>query len=314
MGLRTTESSADENGVQQTFFSTNINGTAELIDDQLNVYTYENEFQHFSFAPVQVVRKDATGWSSAAVSAHVNACRVVGFIRDILMRNSIDGNGMKVISSINCSQSAASKEWGNAAWIPLKQHMVYGQKFSRGKLRSYASSLDVVAHEIFHGVTQHTSKLEYFGESGALNESFSDIFGIIISNISNQNVNSWNWELGEEINGTPIRSFKQPSLFNQPEHMNMFEEGGDVHTNSGIHNKAAYLVLTAQNHDGSLIFAPHQVAQLYYLALVRLAEKSTFSDSYLSIKLAAKSMFPNDRDLRIKLVALERSFQEVGII
>ena len=61
--------------------------------------------------------------------------------------------------------------------------MVYGQVLRRDELRSLSANIDVVAHEMFHGVTDHTARLEYACQSGALNESYSDIFGIIVANL-----------------------------------------------------------------------------------------------------------------------------------
>jgi Zn-dependent metalloprotease len=74
--------------------------------------------------------------------------------------------------------------------------MIYGQRLVGGRLRSYAAALDVVAHELLHGLTDHTARLEYRFQSGALNESYSDIFGIIVSNIHNSSIDTWNWEMG----------------------------------------------------------------------------------------------------------------------
>jgi len=137
-----------------------------------------------------VFLKNPDPWDPAAVSAHANAAEVADFLERVLMRKGIDDEGGPLISSINCVRRSGAQEWRNAAWISTQ--MIYGQRLVDGKLRSYAVARDVVAHEIFHGVTENTARLDYFSESGALNESYSDIFGILISNAGNPDVGTWN--------------------------------------------------------------------------------------------------------------------------
>ena len=146
--------------------------------------------------------------------------------------------------------------------------MVYGQVLRDGELLSLAANIDVVAHEIFHGVTDHTSRLEYAFQPGALNESYSDIFGTIIANLGNDDPRTWDWLLGERLlpGDKPFRDLSDPPRFGQPDHMDDFkvlpdtQEGdwGGVHINSGIHNKAAFNLLTAENGDGELARDPRR--------------------------------------------------------
>ena len=324
ISFRSQESGADENGQQQIFFASKENDKKILVDEDLQVYTYDNNFNTYFGAgiPGTIVTETISGWNSAGVSAHVNAGKVVVFLKDVLKRNSVDGSGLKILSSINCTRNPWDREWFNAVWLPARNQMAYGQINVQGKLKSLSASLDVVAHEIFHGVTQFTAKLEYHNQSGAMNESYSDIFGMLISNFNIPDINNWNWELGEDINGHPIRNVKDPSLFNQPGHMRDYQilpdnqagDWGGVHTNSGIHNKTVYLMLTAKNESGLLIFTASEVAQLYYLGLVQLSEKSQFTDSYRSITVAAKSLFRNDPAISQKLMAIDNAFKGVGII
>ena len=122
------------------------------------------------------------------MSAHANASMVATFLRDVLKRNNIDNMGGRVDLDRQLRGEAFrappknSKVWLNAFWDG--KQMVYGQAMFGGKLRSLSSSLDVVAHELFHGVTGGTARLVYQGESGALNESYSDIFGVLVSNLA----------------------------------------------------------------------------------------------------------------------------------
>ena len=76
------------------------------------------------------------------------------------------------------------------------------------KLRSLAVNLDVVGHEMFHGVTDGKSRLEYQDESGALNESYSDLFGILISNFDKPNIKDWDWQVGENLTANVAQSLQ----------------------------------------------------------------------------------------------------------
>ena len=104
----------------------------------------------------------------------------------MLKRNNIDNMGGRVVSTVNCVvkqfERAAGEQGLAERILGRRSQMLYGQELVDGKLRSLASSLSVVAHELFHGVTGATARLIYLGETGALNESYSDIFGTLIAN------------------------------------------------------------------------------------------------------------------------------------
>lgn len=297
-----------------------------LSDPNHNVQTYD-----FGFRSVELERSGLPGrpvllknpepWDPAAVSAHANAADVADFLERVLMRKGIDDEGGPLISSINCVRRTGAQEWKNAAWISTQ--MIYGQRLLDGKLRSYAVARDIVAHEIFHGVTEHTARLDYFAESGALNESYSDIFGILISNAGNPDVGTWNWQIGEELDvtGLPLRDLSDPEKFKQPAHMKDFKDlpltqagdWGGVHINSGIHNKAAHNLLTAKDGD-QYVLDPTTIAKLFYLTLTeQLSRTSGFSDSRRGVELVARSLFRNDKDRKRKMAAIAKAFEDVGI-
>jgi bacillolysin/neutral peptidase B len=252
---------------------------------------------------------------------------VATFLREVLRRNGIDNLGGPLISSINCvvaDDSPDGQEWRNAAWIGTQ--MVYGQRRVNGKLRSYAVGLDVVGHEMFHGVTDRTARLQYAAQSGALNESYSDIFGVIVSNFEESDLARWNWEMGEDLEGTgiPLRDLSDPAKYRQPAHMQNYRifpvtrpgDWGGVHINSGIHNKAAHNIMTAKDARGNFLFDSRVLAALFYLALTqRLSRTSLFSDSRRAVDLTARTLFRNDPvDVRnVKLQAISRAFDTVGI-
>jgi Zn-dependent metalloprotease len=262
----------------------------------------------------------------AAISAHFNAWLVCDFFRSVLKRDGVDGKGMELISYVNCTSpnDEAPPEWNNAAW--WKQRMWYGQsKDPNGKLRSFARYLDIIAHELAHGLTEFTADLAYFQQSGALNESFSDIFGVIISNWdrsqpdSGGDTSQWKWEIGPGLGlgGLPLRDMKDPARTDKPAHMNAYlntaADNGGVHTNSNIHNKAAYNFLTAKSPDGKAMFMPIDVAVLYYQTLIRLDKLATFKQTLRTLLNVSGVYYAGDPRRQEKINAISAAYAAVGI-
>lgn len=323
------QTATDSFGVQRTFTASAEDGRLVLRDPVHNVETYD-----FGFADPSVDGDRLPGdavvnppdWSPGAVSSHANAVAVSDFMHTVLMRNNIDDRGGVMKSTINCvvaEDSPGPKQWVNAFWNG--EQMVYGQVLRGTELRSLSANLDVVAHEMFHGVTDSTSRLEYAFQSGALNESYSDIFGTIIANRGNDDPRTWDWLLGERLlpGDKPFRDLSDPARFGQPAHMDDFRvlpdtragDWGGVHVNSGIHNKAAFNLLTAQT-GGALALTVAEVAAVFYLALTqRLSRTSQFIDSRRAAVSSARTLFrtlPADQQA-IKVAAVEGAFEAVGI-
>ena len=154
--------------------------------------------------------------------------------------------------------------------------------------------------------------------------SYSDIFGIILSNIHEPDLSKWNWQMGEDLSstGVPLRDLSKPSKHGQPEHMNDFKilpddrphDFGGVHTNSGIHNKVAHNILTAKDDQGSYWFDALTVAKLFYLALTQeLSRTSTFQDSRRGMLVRATTLLRADLLLHEKLGVIAKAFEDVGI-
>ena len=191
------------------------------------------------------------------------------FYQKVFKRNSIDGTGMRLDGYVH-----RGRHYNNAFWDG--QEMVFGD--GDGVLfTDFTGSLDVIAHELTHGVTEHTTGLEYHNQPGALNESISDVFGSLVKQWKlRQSAKDADWLIGAEIftpalKGDALRSMKAPgSAYDspelgkdpQPDHMSKYarlpdtEDGdfGGVHINSGIPNKAFYL--TAINIGGNAWEAP----------------------------------------------------------
>lgn len=168
-------------------------------------------------------------------------------------RNSIDGKGMPLVATVHYG-----KNYDNAFWNG--EQMVFGD--GDGKIfNSFTDSLDVIGHELAHGVTEHDTQLRYQGQSGALNESISDVFGSLVKQRSlGQTADQADWLIGHEllnknVRGVALRSMAAPGTAYddpilgkdpQPAHMKDFvrttKDRGGVHINSGIPNHAFYLV------------------------------------------------------------------------
>jgi Zn-dependent metalloprotease len=173
------------------------------------------------------------------------------FFWKVLQRNSIDNAGMVLSGLVHYGV-----KYNNAFWDG-EGNMVFGD--GDGKLfTGFTKSVDVIAHELSHGVTQYTANLNYSGQSGALNESVSDAFGSMVKQyVLKQNAAQADWLIGAEIVGPQLkkalRSLKAPGTANvydnQPADMDGYvrtgEDSGGVHTNSGIPNKAFYLAAVA---------------------------------------------------------------------
>ena len=177
------------------------------------------------------------------------------FCNTIFGRNSIDNRGLTMVSSVHYSENG--RGFDNALWDG--RQMIYGdgaELFGR-----MTQCLDVVGHELTHGITQYSAGLAYHNQSGALNESMSDVFGVVIRqwHANQTDPATANWLVGDKLllAGGALRSMKAPGTANpndpQPAHMNNYVqlpdtyEGdwGGVHYNSGIPNHAFYLAATA---------------------------------------------------------------------
>ena len=207
--------------------------------------------------------------------------KVAEFYQKNFSRNSIDNEGLDLVSSIHYMQ-----DYDNAFWNG--QQMVYGDGDGTVFTELWKSP-DVIGHELTHGVTQYESGLVYEGESGALNESISDAFGAVF----NQWLNNWpasdpqGWLIGAGIMGsqslangkTCLRDMVDPGnahcLSPQPDSYDNFDPTADVHLNSGIPNKA--FAVFAQAVGGN---AWDQPIKVWYAACTsgRLSANATFMD------------------------------------
>ncbi len=287
-------------------------GASELPDDPVGgILTLDakNTAPQNSDFQVEHVTSSNNNWGNnpTGVSAHYNAGQSYEYFRNTHNRNSINGEGGSVYSLINVANENGSS-MGNAFWNGIA--MFYGNGDSA--FFPLARALDVAGHEISHGVVQNTANLEYQGESGAMNESFADIFGAMIDRDD--------WKIGEDVAksnvfpGGALRDMQDPhnnASTNdygsgwQPKHVNEqftgSQDNGGVHINSGIPNHAFYLFATEINKD--------RAEKVFYRALdVYLTKSSRFVDLRNAVVQAADDLYGT-----AEVDAAKNAFSAVGI-
>ena len=239
--------------------------------------------KHTESLPGQLIR--AEGQNPAADAAVNQAYDGLGdtfdFYLDVYQRNSIDNKGLPLKASVHYGQ-----DYDNAFWNG--QQMVFGDGDNQ-IFTGFTACLEVIGHELTHGVTGSEANLNYQGQSGALNESISDVFGSLVKQKKlNQTAAQADWLIGEGllvegIHGVALRSMKapgtaydDPTLGKDPQPADMAhylqttEDNGGVHTNSGIPNHAFYLA--AASIGG---FAWEKAGQIWYDTLLDPRLKAT---------------------------------------
>ncbi len=320
------EEALDYCGRERIFFceaEINPQVRKRLIDKTLKVKTYYYIDSCHEYLPGRIIANPPP-LRPQSVSAHANVSDVATFFRQVLLYTPNDGSNPSYISSISCIEDPQGNysQCPNAYWSDDYQQAFFGQQMVNGQLRSYAVAQDIVAHEFTHALTSWTAGLEYIRESGALDESYADIFGILIANFRESDIGRWNWDIGSGFGqgGGAMRNLQQPSRCNQPEHMNQYlnlpdyQDHGGVHHNSGIHNKAAYNLLTSLDNQGNYLFDGISAAKLFYLGLTKLSKQSSFRDSRRALEQAAKTLFRRDPTKAEKLKAITTAFNGVGIV
>jgi Zn-dependent metalloprotease len=243
--------------------------------------------------PGTIARKEGEAASAdvAVNEAYDGSGVTYDLFNDVYKRNSIDANGMRLDSTVHYQTG-----YDNAFWDG--EQMVYGDgdenlPVEERLFNRFTIALDVIGHELTHGVTQFEAKLMYLQQPGALNESMSDVFGSLVRQYQlGQTAAEADWIIGKglltaNVNGVGIRSMKAPGTAYddpvlgkdpQPAHMkdyvNTISDNGGVHINSGIPNHAFYV--TAIELGGK---AWEKAGQIWYVTLKdKLTTNSRFQD------------------------------------
>lgn len=278
-------------------------GGREIFDDQFTFDTGLRPVRSEGEAPVSAVN---------ANSAYDGLGATRDFFHDVLRRDSIDNAGMPLLGDVNYGD-----KYGNAFWDGFR--MVFGN--GDGEIfRDFTRDVDVCAHELAHGVTQHTAGLEYTDQAGAMNESFSDIFGACVDQyVHKVDAGEHNWLIGEDVMaermyGEAIRSmahpgtaYDNPVLGKDPQaaHVSQYVPGGDPHVNSGIVNRAFYLSAIELGTFGA--------ARIFYATLQRLWPRARFADCAYVCAEQARILARDAKVGRNAPQTIRAAFREVGI-
>ncbi len=314
----TTGTGPDLNNVSRTFNVYLDQGTYALYDAAETMYnstsgegviiTLDANNTSTSNLNYSYVTSTNNTWTQkAAISAHYNASRAFSYFKNTFGRNSINGQGGNILSLVNVTEDDGSS-MENAFWNG--QAVFYGNGGTAFK--PLAGALDVAAHELGHGVISNSANLEYNGQSGAINESFADIFGSMVDRDD--------WLIGEDVTRVSfspsgaLRSMSDPhnqgdntKPYWQPRHVSEMylgnQDNGGVHVNSGIGNYAYYLFATAVGKD--------KAEQVYYRALTEyLTKTSQFIDLRIAVIQSAKDLYGNSAQEAIKAAD---AFDAVGV-
>jgi Zn-dependent metalloprotease len=237
--------------------------------------------------PGKLIREEGGRQGDSAVNeAYKFAGTTYDFFDKVFNRNSLDNRGMSLISSVHYGRQINNAFWNG-------EQMLYGDGDGRFFL-SFTKSLDVVAHELTHGVVTHTSNLEYQDESGALNEHFADAMSAMVKQWSlKQTADQADWMMGAELLKRPpvqakcVRTFKPEKAYEndpvlgtdgQVKHMRDKytgpEDYGGVHINSGIPNVVFYLIATELGGHSW-----EKAGKIWYSTLLKLTQFSNFQDA-----------------------------------
>ncbi|WP_189861686.1 M4 family metallopeptidase [Streptomyces poonensis] len=257
---------------------------------------------------------DEPGKDATVNRAHAGLGATFELFSKAYARNSINGEGLPLDATVHFGE-----DYNNAFWNG--EQMVFGDGDGEIFL-DFTLPVDVIGHELAHGLTQYTANLTYFGQPGALNESMSDVFGALIKQYTlGQTAQEADWLIGADllaprVTGVALRSMKAPGtaydddvLGKDPQPATMDDyvrtgrDNGGVHINSGIPNHAFYLVATALGGH-----AWEKAGQIWYDVLTggELTAQALFADFAALTVSAARARYGEAEELQAVLKAWEQ--------
>jgi bacillolysin len=272
------------------------------------IQTFDNNNADGGETAYYITSTNNTWTDKKAISAHFNAGRAFEYFKTTFGRKSINNKNGNIISFINVTEDL--KQMDNAYWNG--EAMYYGN--GNVAFSPLPAALDVAGHEISHGVVQNSANLKYQGESGAMNESFADIFGAMIDRDD--------WKMGEDVvklayfpsgalrdlsnpnNGAAKGTQNwQPNKFS--ERYTGTQDNGGVHINSGIPNYAYYLFATTAGMSKEI------AERVFYHALTKyLVASSKFIDLRAAVEQSCKDLYSGTPSV---LTAAQNAFNTVEI-
>jgi Zn-dependent metalloprotease/subtilisin-like proprotein convertase family protein len=247
----------------------------------IKTYTAKNQ----SYLPGELLPDDQMAVDEVARAAQENMGRVYDYFKDNFGRDSYDNRGSPLVSTVHFQRN-----YNNSFWSDYHRQLVFGDG-DGFRWKPMAFALDIVAHELTHAVAAQTARFVYSEEAGALDESFADVFSVFISNKER----IMNWEIGEGVYtpfhpGDALRDLSNPPRFGQPDHIDNYirlapgelpdlqkNQAGYIHLNSGIPNRAAYLIIEGGSHYGIKVkgISRTKAENIYYLALTAYLYSAT---------------------------------------
>jgi Zn-dependent metalloprotease len=291
--------------------------TAGPARKQRTIYDAKNS----SSLPGTLVRAEGSraGKDIAVNEAYSGLGATWDFFWKVYQRNSIDGEGLRLDATVHYRT-----RYDNAFWDG--HQMVFGDGDGR-LFNRFTIAVDVIGHELTHGVTGDEAQLVYMGEPGALNESISDVFGSLIKQyVLKQTADKADWLIGAGllapgVKGVALRSMKAPGTAfddpvlgkdQQPAHMKDYiqtsDDHGGVHLNSGIPNRAFYLAATAIGGK-----AWEKAGLIWYEALrdPRLRSTATFASFAKQTQSNATRLYGNSS---LEYKAVVDAWATVGVL
>ena len=255
--------------------------------------------------------------TKAAVDAHYGAQVTYDFIKNVLGRDSLDGQGEKLVSNVHISNN-----YVNAYWDGKQMNYGDGDGSSAGPL----TTLDIAGHEIAHGLTERTAGLIYRGESGGLNEAMSDIIGTGVEWYASQQNSAvkFDWAVGEDAwtpnNGDPtdaLRYMDDPTRDQYSiDHYSNYPRQTEVHGSSGIANNAFYLLSNGGTNRTSKVTVENGVGvekglKIYGRALMHyMTPSTTFAQAREATVQAATDLYGADS---VEVQKVKESWHAVGV-
>ncbi|MBN1144160.1 MAG: M4 family metallopeptidase [Bacteroidales bacterium] len=268
--------------------------------DANNTSTFVLDFSY-------ITSTNNTWTHQAAISAHCNAEKTYTYFDTTFNWKSFNGKGGNILSIVNIAEEDGTS-MENAFWNG--QAVFYGN--GGANFKPLAGALDVTAHELGHAVVSATANLEYYGQPGAINEAYADIFACMVDRTD--------WQIGEDVTrpgyapsgaardlSNPHNMGDSTKPYWQPAHMTEIflgtRDNGGVHINSGIINYAYYLYATS--------IGKNKAEQVFFRALTNyLTKTSGFIELRLAVIFAARDLFG---DFSHESTEAEKAFEQVGI-
>jgi Zn-dependent metalloprotease len=247
-----------------------------------------------NFDVVQVRGEGDPGGAENVNQAYDHAGAARDYFKTEHNRDSIDHNGMTVNVNVNFDVNFLNAFWDGTRLVLGNGD---GQIFV-----DFAASPDVVGHELSHGVVQFTANLDYQAQSGALNESFADVFGSLIEQqLKGEDFDSANWLIGDEIMaeglyGEALRSMAHPGT--------AYDNG--VHINSGIINRAFYLTASELGTSSA--------GAIWYAGLLNLWPTANFLDAAQVLSAQARILARDGKVDRQATQVVRGAFRTVGVL